>query len=217
MRQLAGHPLRPGLVVPQVRIRCLMLELLDAAAQTLDVEHPLHRGQGAVQGGDVGLTVGVHSSQGYRHQRLASDDRHVHRTTAAQPIRSPLRRSRAQHRRLEYASLLHRHRGLRAVGVLRRGILAEGRRHDRGPRHGRRHAGDVADSLGAGALRGRAGSPQDQVDQQAIRKDGRGPPLPLLRQCGRRRTRPARRALRALRRRDLRRRRAVRSHVEHPR
>lgn len=148
MRQLAGHPLRPGLVVPQVRIRCLMLELLDAAAQTLDVEHPLHRGQGAVQGGDVGLTVGVHSSQGYRHQRLASDDRHVHRTTAAQPIRSPLRRSRAQHRRLEYASLLHRHRGLRAVGVLRRGILAEGRRHDRGPRHGRRHAGDVADSWG---------------------------------------------------------------------
>ena len=46
-----------------------MLQLLDAAAQTVDIEHPLHRGQGGVKGGDVGLTVRFHSRPGYR--RLA--------------------------------------------------------------------------------------------------------------------------------------------------
>ena len=44
-----------------------MLELLDAAAQTVDVEHPLHRGQGGVKCGDVGLTVRFHSRPRYRH------------------------------------------------------------------------------------------------------------------------------------------------------
>jgi hypothetical protein len=38
-----------------------VLELVDPAAQTFDIEHPLHRGQGGVKCGDVGLAVGVHS------------------------------------------------------------------------------------------------------------------------------------------------------------
>ncbi len=62
--QLAGHLLRVRLVVPQLGIGRLVLELLDAAAQTVDVEHPLHRGQGGVEGGDVGLTVGFHRRHG---------------------------------------------------------------------------------------------------------------------------------------------------------
>ena len=63
--QLAGDLLRPGLVVPQVGVGGLVFELLDPAAQSLDVEHPLHRGQGGVQGGEVGLTVRIHGSSGY--------------------------------------------------------------------------------------------------------------------------------------------------------
>ena len=59
--KLAGHSLRPGLVVPQFGIGCLVLELLDAAAQTFDVEHPLHRGQGGVECCDISLAVGVHA------------------------------------------------------------------------------------------------------------------------------------------------------------
>ena len=35
----------------------------------------------------------------------------------------------------------------------------------------RRHAGDAADAVGSGALRRRARSPEDQVDQQAVRED----------------------------------------------
>ena len=52
--QLAGHLLGARLVVPQIRIGGLVLELFDATAQPLDIEHPLHRGQGGVEGGDVG-------------------------------------------------------------------------------------------------------------------------------------------------------------------
>ena len=37
-------------------------------AQAVDVEHPLHRGQGGVECGDIGLTVGIHGSSGYRCQ-----------------------------------------------------------------------------------------------------------------------------------------------------
>ena len=65
--ELTGDALGAGLVVPQMRIGRLVLELLDAAAQTLDVEHPLHRGQGGVECGDIGLTVGIHGSSAYRH------------------------------------------------------------------------------------------------------------------------------------------------------
>ena len=58
--QLAGDLLGARLVVPQVRVRGLVLELFDSTAQPVDVEHPLHRGQGGVEGGDVGLTIGIH-------------------------------------------------------------------------------------------------------------------------------------------------------------
>ena len=66
VRQLAGDLLGVRLVVPQFGIGGLVLELLDAAAQPVDIEHPLHRGQGGVEGGDVGLTVGIHGRSGYR-------------------------------------------------------------------------------------------------------------------------------------------------------
>ena len=66
--QLTRHPLRAGLVVPQIGIGRLVFELLDAAAQTVHIEHPLHRGQGGVEGGDVGLTVGFHSRPRYRRR-----------------------------------------------------------------------------------------------------------------------------------------------------
>ena len=52
--KLTGHTLGVGLVVPQFRVRRLLLELLDAAAQTVDIKYPLHRGQGGIEGGDVG-------------------------------------------------------------------------------------------------------------------------------------------------------------------
>ena len=52
--ELAGDALGAGLVVPQIRIGGLVLQLLDAPAQPLDIEHPLHRGQGGVEGGDFG-------------------------------------------------------------------------------------------------------------------------------------------------------------------
>ena len=60
MGELAGDTLCVGLVVPQFGIGCLELEFLDAAAQTVDVEHSLHRGQRGVECCDIGLTVGVH-------------------------------------------------------------------------------------------------------------------------------------------------------------
>ena len=64
--ELAGDLLGARLVVPQLRIGGLVLQLLDAAAQPVDIEHPLHRRQGGVECGDVGLTVGIHGSSGYR-------------------------------------------------------------------------------------------------------------------------------------------------------
>ena len=66
VRQLAGDLLGVRLVVPEVRIGRLVFELLDAAPQPVDVEHPLHRRQGGVEGGDIGLTVGIHGSSRYR-------------------------------------------------------------------------------------------------------------------------------------------------------
>ena len=65
VRELAGDLLGACLVVPQVRIGGLVFELVDSAAQSFDVEHPLHRGQGGVEGCEVGLTVGIHGSSGY--------------------------------------------------------------------------------------------------------------------------------------------------------
>jgi hypothetical protein len=52
-----------------------MFKLLDAGPQAVDVEDPLHRGQGGVEGSEVGLTVGIHGSSRYRRQsaRLASE------------------------------------------------------------------------------------------------------------------------------------------------
>ena len=58
--QLAGDLLGVALVVPQVRIGRLVLELLDLGAQAVHVEHPFHRGQGGVKGGDVRLSIEVH-------------------------------------------------------------------------------------------------------------------------------------------------------------
>ena len=52
--QLAGDFLGPRLVVPQIRVGGLVLQLLDATAKPLDIEHPLHRGQRGVEGGDIG-------------------------------------------------------------------------------------------------------------------------------------------------------------------
>jgi hypothetical protein len=53
----------------------LVLKLLDATAKPVDIEHPFHRGQGGVEGGDIGLTVRIHGSSRYRRQRarLASE------------------------------------------------------------------------------------------------------------------------------------------------
>jgi hypothetical protein len=59
--KLAGDTLRAGLVIPELGIGGLMLELVDATAQTIDVEHSLHRGQRGVECCDIGLAVGVHA------------------------------------------------------------------------------------------------------------------------------------------------------------
>ena len=67
--QLAGDLLGARLVVPQLRIGRLGLELVDARAQALDVDHPFHGGQGGVECGDIGLPVEVHGSSGYRRLR----------------------------------------------------------------------------------------------------------------------------------------------------
>ena len=66
--QLAGDLLGVALVVPQVGIGRLVFELLDLGAQAVHVEHPLHRGQGGVKGGDVRLSIEVHGSSGYRRR-----------------------------------------------------------------------------------------------------------------------------------------------------
>jgi hypothetical protein len=38
-----------------------VLELFDPATQTVDIKHPLHRGQGGVECCDISLEVGMHS------------------------------------------------------------------------------------------------------------------------------------------------------------
>ena len=74
----------------------------------------------------------------------------------------------------DYASLPRRDRRLGSLRILRRGLAAQSRRlADDQLDVRRRHAGDAADAVGFGALRGRARSPEDQVDQQAIREDRR--------------------------------------------
>ncbi len=60
VRQLAGDLLRVRLVVPQVGVGGFGLERLDAAAQTVDIEHPLHGRQRGVEGGDICKTVWIH-------------------------------------------------------------------------------------------------------------------------------------------------------------
>ena len=64
--ELTGDLLGARLVVPEVRVGCLVFQLLDAAAEPVDIEHPLHRREGGVECGDIGLTVGIHGSSGYR-------------------------------------------------------------------------------------------------------------------------------------------------------
>ena len=68
VRQLTGDLLGVRLVVPKMRVGRLVLELFDTTAKPLDIEHPLHRGQGGVEGGDIGLTVRIHGSSGYRRR-----------------------------------------------------------------------------------------------------------------------------------------------------
>ena len=87
---------------------------------------------------------------------------------------------------------------------------------DDGRRAGR-HAGDAADAVGPGPLRRGARPSEDQVDQRPVREDGARPAVPVLRQHRGRRARAGHRAGRALRRGDLRGRRAVRPVAEHPR
>ena len=67
--QLAGDLLGAGLVVPELRIGRFLLELVDAVAQTVDIEHPLHRGQRGVECCDVCLAVGIHGRSAYRPTR----------------------------------------------------------------------------------------------------------------------------------------------------
>ena len=98
--QLAGDLLGARLVVPQIRIGGLVLQLLDAAAQPLDIEHPLHRGQGGVECGDIGLTVGIHGSSGYRlgssvAAAAGSAPFSIGAVTSSAATRQPLARGRA--------------------------------------------------------------------------------------------------------------------------
>ena len=176
--QLAGDLLGPGLVVPQVGIGGLVLELLDAGAQPVDIEHPLHRGQGGVEGGDVGLTVGIHGSSGYRAidtVPLTSGIGcafSIGVVTSPATSRQPLARSRAATEGTMHAPLPRGDRRLRPFGLLRRGFAAEvRRRRDDSSRRARRHAGDAAHPVGSGALRRRARPPEDQVDQRPVRED----------------------------------------------
>jgi hypothetical protein len=71
-----------------------MFELFDATAQPLDIEHPLHRGQGGVEGGDIGLTVGIHGSSGYlqpdQHQFFVTGGSGHGRTFSIRLVTSPL-------------------------------------------------------------------------------------------------------------------------------
>ena len=68
VRQLTGDLLGERLVVPKMRVGRLVLELFDTTAKPLDIQHPLHRGQGGVEGGDIGLTVRIHGSSRYRRR-----------------------------------------------------------------------------------------------------------------------------------------------------
>ena len=89
--QLAGDLLGARLVVPQLRIGRRVLQLLDAVAQTVDIEHPLHRRQSGVECGDVVLPVGIHGSSGYRPLRGSS----IGLVTSPVTTRQPLARRRA--------------------------------------------------------------------------------------------------------------------------
>lgn len=77
VRELTRHLLAAGLVVPQVGVGGGLLQRLDPGTQAVDVEHPLHRGEGRVEVSDVGLAVQIHNSSGYRsyarsHVRLTA-------------------------------------------------------------------------------------------------------------------------------------------------
>jgi hypothetical protein len=73
--KLTGDALGVRLVIPEVRVRRLVLQLFDSTAKPLDIKYPLHRGQGGVEGGNIGLTIGIHGSSRYRRQHapLASE------------------------------------------------------------------------------------------------------------------------------------------------
>jgi len=64
--ELAGDLLGVFLVVPQTRVGCLVLELVDASAQLLDVHNRFAGAKGGVEGVQVCNYVGMHGSQGYR-------------------------------------------------------------------------------------------------------------------------------------------------------
>ena len=93
MGQLTGDLLGARLVVPQIGIGGLVLQLFDATAKPLDIEHPLHRGQGGVEGGDVGLTVGIHGSSGVTGGKRCTFS--IGAVTSPATTRQPLARGRA--------------------------------------------------------------------------------------------------------------------------
>ena len=154
-----------------------MLELLDAAAQTVDIEHPLHRGQGGVKGGDVGLTVGFHSRPRYRRPcpRLAlrspsGAPAQLRRAALAQPPRAAAGHKQKVRVCVPYHVAIV---GSGPSGFFAAASLLKAADASEEIDVGRRHAGDAADTVGSGALRRRARPPEDQVDQQAIREDRR--------------------------------------------
>jgi len=59
--KLAGHPLRPSLVIPQIGIGGTCSSFSMRLRRPSTVEHPLHRGQGGVEAAMSACTVGVHS------------------------------------------------------------------------------------------------------------------------------------------------------------
>ncbi len=80
VRKLAGDLLRVLLVVPQLRIGRLVFEFVDAAAQLLDIENLLDRGQSGVELVEVSGNVRMHSYPGYRVNRR------VRRCTGHTPV-----------------------------------------------------------------------------------------------------------------------------------
>ena len=151
MGQLAGDLLSVALVIPEVRVGGLVFEFLDPRPQGIDVEHPLHRRQGGVERGDLGLPIDVHGSQV---------------TGAAAALIT-----------IPGCALLRRRRRRGSLRLLRGGLAAALRRRVGGRRRLRRPIDmlEMLPTLGFGALRVAPDHPRSSRSAARSRRPG---PIP---------------------------------------